>query len=338
MTDILNADVLHVLETTFMLLLAIFAGYVLRRKKVLDGHTTSQLSAFVVDIAFPLLVFTSMLGSADPGALAESWYVPLAGMAVILLAMGTGTLVSPLFSRSDAARRGSAAFAIGMPNWIFIPLPLAVSLFGMTGERIVLLFNLGALLVFWSLGVGILEGGSPGGGSLRRALLNPGLLATLLGILTALVFPAARTLEGADITGLSLPLSMLSILVKAMAFLGGITVPLSMIVTGSLLAEAGTREAWNHRVMGITFFRLLVFPGIVLGLLCLAGAAGLRLPREICMVLVIISAMPVAVSCSIVAEKVGGDVDLISHAILVSTLASVVTVPAFVWLLRLLTV
>lgn len=338
MTDILSADVLHVLETTIVLLLAIFTGYALRKRKVLDGHSTNQLSAFVVDIAFPLLVFTSMLGSADPEALAESWYVPLAGMAVILLAMGTGVVVSPLFSRKDAVQRGSAAFAIGMPNWIFLPLPLAVSLFGMTGQRIVLLFNLGALLVFWSLGVGILQGSSPGKGSLRRVLLNPGLLATLLGILVALAFPASRTLEGADITRLSPALSILSILVQAMAFLGSITVPLSMIVTGSLLAEAGTREAWNRRVIGITFFRLLVFPGIVLGLLCLASAAGLQLPREICMVLVIISAMPVAVSCSIVAEKVGGDVDLISHAILVSTLASVVTIPAFVWLLRLLAV
>ncbi len=338
MADILSADVLLVLETTLMLLLVIFTGYVLRRNKVLDRHTTNQLSTFVVDIAFPVLVFTSMLRSANPEALVGSWYVPLAGMILMLLAMGTGYLASPLFGRTGADRRGSAAFAVGTPNWLFIPLPLAAALFGMAGERIVLLFNLGALLVFWSLGVWILQGGSPGGGSLRRALLNPGLLATVLGIVAALAFPVSRTLEGADVTGLSPGLSVLSIIVQAMAFLGSITVPLSMIVTGSLVAAAGMRGAWKGRVIGISVMRLFAFPSLVMLLLGLASAAGLQLPREICMILVMIAGMPVAVSCSIVAEKIGGDVDLISRAILVSTLASVVTVPAFVALMRILAV
>ncbi len=336
MADLLTPEVLLALETIIMLLLVIFTGFLLRRKKILDSHSTNRLSTLVVDIAFPALVFPSLLSSANPADLMGSWYVPFSGLLIILLGLGFGYLISPLIHPEQASRRGSAAFAIGIPNWIFIPLPLAAALFGMEGERIVLLFNLGALLVFWSLGILVLRDGSSPGVPLQRLLLNPGLLATLLGILVALAFPASRTLEQSNILELSPVLAAASIVVKATAFVGSITVPLSMIVTGSLLAEAGTRQAWNSRVLGISLIRLLVFPGIILLLLQLAEWIGLQIQTEVSMILVMISAMPVAVSGSIVAEKTGGDVDLISHTVFVSTLASVITVPAFVWLMRLI--
>jgi len=336
LAELLTPEVILTLETITMLLLVIFTGFLLRRKKILDSHTTNRLSTLVVDIAFPALVFTSLLSSANPADLMGSWYVPLSGLLIILLGLGIGYLISPLIHPEQASQRGSAAFAIGIPNWIFIPLPLAAALFGMEGERIVLLFNLGALLAFWSVGILVLRDGSSPGVPLRRLLLNPGLLATLLGILVALAFPASRTLEQSNILELSPGLSAASVVVKATAFVGSITVPLSMIVTGSLLAEAGTRQAWNRRVLGISLIRLLVFPGIILLLLQLAEWIGLRIQTEVSMILVMISAMPVAVSGSIVAEKIGGDVDLISHTVFVSTLASVITVPAFVWLMRLI--
>lgn len=330
MTD----EVVHVLETTLMLLLVILVGQLLRRNKLLDRHSTERLSVFVVDIAFPALVFASMLRTVDPRVLTQCWQMPLIGIAIFLLGMGIGYLVSPLFRATSGPSRGSVAFAIGTPNWLFIPLPIAIALYGEEGRRIVLLVNVGALLVFWSAGVWIARGGRPRASSVRRLALNPGLLATIVGILVALLFPVTRTIERTDITELGVGLAAVSIAVQAMAFIGNVTVPLSMIVTGSLLAEAGAGGAWNKRVIGASAVRLLVVPGIVVLLLRLAAMIGLHVEPAVAMTVVIISAMPVAVTCSIVAEKNGGDVPLISHAVLVSTLASVVTVPAVVWVMR----
>ncbi|MBD3240637.1 MAG: hypothetical protein GF331_08645 [Chitinivibrionales bacterium] len=336
MMGIMTDEAVHVLETTVMLLLVILAGLLLRRKGLLDERTTDRLSRFVVDIAFPALVFTSMLRSVDPRVLTQSWHLPLIGVAILLLGMGLGYLLSPLLKAARSPSRGSLAFAIGTPNWLFVPLPIAIALYGDQGRRIVLLVNVGALLAFWSVGVWLVRGGKPDMASLRRILRNPGLLATILGVIVALAFPIMRTLEQADVTKLGIGPAALSVVLQAMSFIGDVTVPLSMIVTGALLAQAGTRGAWNGRVIGASTIRLLVFPAIVMLLLRLARMIGLDMETAVSMTIVIIAAMPVAITCSIVTEQNDGDVPLVSHTIFVSTIAGVVTVPVLVWLMRTL--
>ncbi len=330
MTD----EVVRVLETIVMLFLVILAGLFLRQRALLDKRSTERLSRFVVDVAFPALVFTSMLRTIEPGVLAQSWPLPLAGIVILLLGIGIGYLVSLLMGITGQARRGSAALVMGTPNWLFIPLPIATALYGDLGERVVLLVNVGALLVFWSVGVWIVRGGKPDADALRQLALNPGLVATILGILIAILFPWAGELETLDVTEVGVGMAILSIIVQAMDFVGDVTVPLSMIVTGSLLAGAGVRDAWNSHVLGSTAVRLVVFPPLVMVLLRLAEGIGLPVEAEIGTILVIISAAPVAVTCSIIAEKYSGDTRLIARAIFVSTVASVVTVPAIVWLMQ----
>jgi malate permease and related proteins len=327
-------EVVRVIETIVMLSLVILTGLFVRKIKLLDQCTTGKLSAFVVDAAFPALVFTAMLRSVDSQTLAESWYLPVLGAGIFLFGGLIGYLVSPLLETGHDAHRGSFAFTTGTPNWLFIPLPIAIALYGEQGERTVLLFNVGALLVFWSVGVWIVRGGKPDRASLRNLALNPGLLATILGVALALAFPWTQTLETLDVTEARGSLAALSIIVQAAAFLGEVTVPLSMIVTGALLADAGTRGAWNRRVITSSAIRLIAVPASLMLVLWLADMAGLQMAPDVRTILVIISAMPVAVTCSVVVEKYGGDVPLVSRAILVSTLASVVTVPTMLWLMR----
>lgn len=330
MTD----EVVRVLETIIMLSLVILTGLFVRKIKLLDRGTTTKLSTFVVDVAFPALVFTAMLRNVDAQKLAESWYLPVLGASIFLFGGAIGYLVSPLLQTGGETHRGSFAFTIGTPNWLFIPLPIAIALYGEQGERTVLLFNVGALLVFWSVGVWIVRGGKPDVASLRNLALNPGLLATILGIALALAFPWMQKLEELDVTDARTSLAAWSILVQAAAFLGEVTVPLSMIVTGSLLAGAGTRGAWNRRVITSAVIRLIAIPASLMLVLWLADTMGLQMAPDVRTIFVIISAMPVAVTCSVVVEKYGGDVPLVSRTILVSTLASVVTVPTMIWLMR----
>ena len=52
------------------------------------------------------------------------------------------------------------------------------------------------------------------------------------------------------------------------------------------------------------------------------------------MVAYIIACMPIAVSCSMFTERFGGDTSLAARGIFYSTLFSIVTVPAFFYLLQ----
>ncbi len=329
----MTEEVFRVIEMIVILTLVICTGLFLRRKGLLDKGSTERLSRFVVDVAFPALVFASMLRSIDPKVLVQSWYLPLVGGFILAAGMGMGYLWTQL-SMKDVEKpvRGSAAFVAGTPNWLFLPLPIAIALYGDLGERIVLLVNAGALLVFWSIGVGTVKGEMPDAASARSVILNPGLLATIMGIAAAILFPWAQELEQLDITKTGPGLGALSIIMQAIVFVGDVTVPLAMIVTGSMLAGGGAASAWNRRVIGIAAVRLAVFPLLVMLLLGMARMAGLHVHMAVGMTIIIISAMPVAVTCTIVAEKFNGDVDLVARAIFVSTILSVATVPALVWL------
>ncbi len=330
-------EVILVIETIIMLAIVIFGGLFIRKIRLLDQRSTEKLSNFVVDVAFPALVFTSMLRNVDAQRLVDHWHLPVISLCIMLLGIGIGYLALPFLKKQrKESHHGSTAFVIGTPNWLFIPLPIAIALYGDDGERAVLLFNVGALLVFWSVGIWIVKGGRPDLTSLRKLAVNPGLLATLTGIVVALLFPWARTLEELDITNASLGLAVPSIIIQAMAFIGDVTVPLSMVVTGSLLAGAGARNAWNRRVIAISAIRLVAVPACVILILWLANMIGIRMASYLNTIVIITAAMPVAVTCAVVVEKYDRDVPMVTGAIFVTTLASVVTVPVIVWLVRII--
>ncbi|KMQ50464.1 membrane transport family protein permease [Chitinispirillum alkaliphilum] len=334
--EIINEEILQVIETIVMLFLVILAGYFLRRIKLFDKHSTERLSRFVVDIALPALIFTTLLESIAPQTVLASWYLPIIGIAILLLGIGVGYLLSPFMGMKKQPGRGSAAFSIGTPNWLFIPLPIATALYGVEGERIVLLVNVGALLVFWTVGVWVVKGGKPDFSSVKQLAKNPGLLATIFGIIAALLFPWARELHQFELAETNILLAALSLIIAAVRFIGDVTIPLSMIVTGSMLAVTGPAVAFKGKVLGVSFLRLIALPLITVLIFYLLQLFGIEVEGMLSLTIIIISAMPVAVTCSIVAEKYNGDEILVSSSIFTTTLISVVTVPVIVYLIDLL--
>src|SRR5271163_4668879 len=95
------ADWQIVLVKIAAMFLVIVVGWSVRRCGYLPAETTSILSRFVVDIAFPALVFTQMLRTVTPDALREGWFAPLLMGLLILIAYGAGLLVAPWFCRAE---------------------------------------------------------------------------------------------------------------------------------------------------------------------------------------------------------------------------------------------
>ena len=326
------SDWLIVLLQIVSMFLVILAGWVARRRAYLTGETTGTLSRFVVDIAIPALVFTQMLRTVAPGALRANWFLPLLGGAILLIGQLVGLATMPLFSQRD--QRGTYVFLVSIANWIYLPLPIAQALYGDDGVRAVLLFNVGAQVLLWTLGVWTLRGGKPDARSLRELATNPGLLATVAGILFALFVPASRTLETMSVARPPLILAA-GALIQALVLVGSLTIPLSLIVTG---AQLGGLHLSAHRpsrtLTGVLAARLVLTPLVVVLLIGLFASFGVTLPLVPRMTTIIIAAMPVAVSCSIFTDRFGGDTPLAARAIFYSTLLSILSVPAIFFLLR----
>ena len=169
--------------------LVIVAGWLARRLGFFAAEFTATLGRLVVDVALPALVFTRMLRTVDAAALREEWFSTVLCGLLIFVAYGVGLALAPLFG--GAAQRNTFIFLVAIPNWIYLPLPIAEALYGGAGVRTVLLGNVGAQLVLWTFGVWILHGTVRQ--AARNLLANAGLWATALGIGLALWFPAART-------------------------------------------------------------------------------------------------------------------------------------------------
>ncbi len=337
---------LKVLLLIVAMFLLILLGWAARRRSFLTDETASTLSKFLIDITIPALVFTQMLRTVDLPTLRANWFVPLLGAVVILFGMAIGLLLMPLVKRGD--QRSTFAFLVAVANWVYLPLPIAQALYGDDGVRTVLLTNVGSQIVLWSFGVWILRGGRPDWKSLKELATNPGLIATAVGIVLAILLPITNQLAHVDfaaknaldvlsghsagvITAMSIGLAV----IQACLLIGTLTIPLSLIVTG---AQLGGLDLAEHKpsgtLNGVLIARLLVTP--VVFILCVIAAAhfGLHIPDVPRWVTYLIAAMPVAVSCSLFTERYGGDTGLAARTIFYSTLLSIVTLPLLLFIVQ----
>jgi predicted permease len=311
--------------------LVIVGGWLARRRGFLAADFTATLSRLVVDVAFPALVFTQMLRTVDAAALRDGWIGPVACGLLIVVAYFVGLLLAPVFT--GKGQRNTFIFLVAIPNWIFLPLPIAQALYGDTGVRTVLLCNAGAQVVLWSFGVWILHG------SIRQAarnlLTNIGLWATAVGIALALLLPAARDFETANPESLSPGMMLPAALVQALAMVGSLTIPLSLLVIGAQLGELTIAIHRFPKVLwGVLLSRLLFAPLVTVAIGFALIKVGFVIPEETRMIIYLIATMPVAISCSVMAERFRGDVALAAEGIFYSTFFSLLTVPAIFFLIQ----
>ncbi len=319
-----------VLAKTATLFLIITVGWLSRRRGYLRADTTSILGRFVVDVCLPALIVVQMIATVSR----DSWRADGASLAlagiVFLVALGLGLGSAVIWAPRQS--RSSYAFFVGIPNWVYLPLPIAQALFGPAGVRAVLMCNVVSQLLIWSVGVTVLRG-RVSQEALRKALLNPGILAAAVGIALALLVPEAKTWRSASLmNGASLGPALAKVLLDSLALLGSLTVPLSLLLIGAQLGGMRARRRPPATLLwSLVTTRLVVGPLVTLAVFQGITALGWVLPDVPRRVTLLISAMPVAVTCGIMAERYEGDTALGARAIFVSTLLSLLTLPLVLW-------
>jgi malate permease and related proteins len=311
----------------------ILVGWAVRRRGYLAAETTRVLSLFVVDVALPALVFTQMLRTVTLSSLREGWFAPLLIGVLFVIAYVAGLLLAPVFSGRE--QQNTFVFLAAIPNWIFLPLPIVETMYGDAGVRALLLDNVGAQLMLWTFGVWILHGGVTARVACRNIATNPGLIATAAGIIVVLLVPSSRDWETAAIISKSPVQIGASAVVQALAMVGSMTIPVSLLAIG---AQLGNLELHVHRpsraLWGVVCARLILGPLLTALVGWLVLKAGVSLPDVPRMVGYLIATMPVAISCSMFTERFGGDVSLGAQGIFYSTFFSLATVPLIFLLIQ----
>lgn len=320
-----------VLQQILLMFIVILVGWVARKRSYITLSTTANLSRLLVDVVFPCMVIPQMLRTVTLETLRHSWYIPALAVAVVVVSAAIGFLVAPLAPRGRS--RATVLFLVAVPNWVYLPLPIAEALFGDKGVSAVLLFNVGAQIALWTLGVGLLRGQAPDRRLFKAIIMSPGLVATIAGVVIALVVPGADRLVSG--VGGSLGFIGVSSLVRAMALLGSVTIPLSLLLIGSELGGIRMdRSVFSKALAGVCVARLVLALPAVVGLILLLDRAGFIMPHVPRMVMYIVACMPVAISSSVMAERFDGDTRLAASSIFFTSFLSLVTVPVFYYLIQ----
>lgn len=288
-------------------------GVASRKSGVIDQHTTKGLSALLIKVTLPALIFTSMQKEFSPALLKESFIITALSFGVygmyFVIALFVGAVLG-----GDEKNTGVYRFAILFSNVGFMGFPVISSVFGEDYIFYAAMFNIPFHFFVFTLGVYLMTRGHQGQTKFDwKLFLSPGIIATVAGF----VFFVCR---------LKLP----AIIYDPVKFVGDITVPLSMITVGSMLTEVGHRELMaGWRIYFISFMRLVVLPAAVFFFVKLFTSNPM-----IITVPVVIAAMPVAVNAPLIASEYHGNALLASRLMFVSTLLSLLTLPVVLMVLK----
>lgn len=317
---------LVVLQKTSAMFLLMVVGWLVARRGLWNSNASRVLSRFLVDLVFPCYVVVQFLRTVDAQSLRSNWYIPVLGFAIVALGEAVGWAGS--FPVKSPVRRRTFIFIVSLTNWIYLPLPIAEGLFGAEGVRTILLMNVGCTAALWTIGIGTLNPGLTLRESLKHIFTNPGILATAAGLLLAVFVPALR--NGAE------GLPVIKPVIEAAEYLGRLMIPLSLLVIGAQLGEQPLTLLRPDRALaGVLFLRLAATPIVTLLLVHLLAGSQVVIPDVPRLTLLLVAAMPSALSCTLFTERYNGDSLLSSKAVFFGTFVSLATVPLFFRLIHL---
>lgn len=297
-------DFLTVASQVLTLFLLIGVGVVCAKVKLLSDGAVKALANLVLYIATPCVIVKSCIREFDPAML---WGF----LTVIAVAAVTHGLLIVLakvvFRDREEDRRRVFRVATVFSNAGYMAIPLQQAILGDVGvfycAAYVIVFN----VFLWTYGLAEMSGESRL--SVKKILLNPGVIGVAVGILLFV-----------------LPIPVPGLIVDGIGHLAALNTPVPMLIVGFYLAQTDLLGALKDgRGWLCMALRLVVAPAVALGALLLCGVRGDLLTS--CMICI---ATPVATACTMFATRFDRNPRLSVNLVSLSTLLSVVTLPLMV--------
>ena len=290
--------------------LIILLGYFLGRRKLISTETNKNLVNLLLTLFMPASLFSAFPATANEDLLNLFFLGLLAGFVVMLSLILISKLIfnKSIWQKSLATE---AQFAFIFNNATFLGYPIISTTFGEQGIIPYCGFIIAFNLALFSYGIWLFKR-AESRHFIRKTLLNPNIIAVVLGMIVFLVRA-------------ELP----EIITSSVKYVAGATTPLSLLFIGFMLSTANLKKVMHSwRLLVISLIQLLLAPFITYGLLHL-----LAFPEEVVIVCTLIQALPTATSLGLFAEKYGGRVEESSELVVISTICSIVTLPLVIAIL-----
>lgn len=295
------------------MIVTLFMGVILRRSRILDERTTMKLSEMLLKAILP---FTIIASSQYP--LTEEFRLSIGMVAAFaavyyllsLLIIRQITLHSPLPDDDKKVFLTTSVFA----NTGFLGFPLMKAMLPERGLLLAAVYNLAFNVFFYTYAANLLSGKHSRKSKVEQfkdIMLNPVSLASVAAValfVSPFRFP---------------PFAL-----ETINLVGGMMVPMSMMILGSTLAAINLRNLFNDLTAYLAAsVRMVILPFITLAIVLLAGKI-IDIPSSAATTIVIMTALPAGTMNVIYAERYNCSPRFCARIVMLTLIIALVTLPA----------
>ena len=275
-------------------------------RKIVPLKVLDVLSPLIIEISIPALIFVNILTKFNPNKLTNWYLLPFwwIGYTILIFIL---TMIVGKFIKSPEFKLG-----LLYPNSIFIPLAIIPALFASDSGMLVELFIFTLLSPVFVFNSYFYFYKGEGEINLKK-IFNPILIATIISLTLVLTGGNAYVPE---------------LVIKVSKMLGALALPLVMIlIGGNIFVDFKRRGEVNIKLVSLfLFFRNILFPAIVFGIICLIMPS-----KDVSFLIFLMTIVPPLTAIPVLVERAKGNTAVANQFIVSSLLLSSITIP--LWLL-----
>ena len=302
-------DITVVSDSIIALFIMILVGIYGQRKNIITEEISKGLVNILIQIALPFMVLSSFLYTFDniiKENVVKTIYYSLG--AYLLMGVVSYLLLWPV--KND--KKIILHFANVFVNTGYVGFPILNAMYGPKGVVYGSIFNIFFVLFVWTYGIILFKGRltvSELMQELKKALLNPSILAVCVGFLI-----------------MFLNIKIPGVIISASRGIGNLTGPLSMMIIGCILSKVKIKiylRDWTVYYGAI--IKLIIIPMIIYLAALLMGTSSIALNTVI-----IMTALPASAMTSILADAFDKEKDYAAFVVSITTLLSLFTILFFI--------
>lgn len=294
------------LSTLFIYMLI---GVIMKKSGMVPKSAQSVLTDMVIYCFLPCNLALSFRNDMQPELFREMILAFIAAFGVQAISW---TLSRFLYNQYPDLRKKVLQYGTVVSNAGFVGLPICDSVFGATGLVIASIAIIPQRVIMWSAGISLFTDAPDRKTMIRKIGLHPCMCAVYVGLFLGLVNPTLP--EFAE---------------KTISSLSACSTPLSMILVGLIIADVeDVRTIISWDVIRYSVIRLVIIPAISLLFCKLFG-----LDRVVTGVTVLLAGMPAGTMTSILSSKYGGDSEMGSKMVILSTALTFISLPIWCMIL-----
>ncbi len=297
------------LKQMLVLFIMMLGGVYCRKKGIFNDEANKRISSLVVNVANPALILSSSINqeAVIEGMEFVKTFILAWGLFGVLMVIA---FFIPKILKADMKEYGTYRTMTIFSNIGFMGFPVIDALYGSEALLYATMFLIPFNVLIYTYGISVMKmptsDDAPETGFQLRKILNMGVISCAVALVIYL-------------TRLPMPV----VVENAVDSISSLTAPLSMMVIGDSLTKINLKKLFcNGRMLVFSAMKLLLIPIVGVSLIKLLGLNPLL--TGVCMIML---ATPVGSMNAMLAQEYGGDYELASQGVTITTLLAVVTMP-----------